>query len=212
MSEKKLRKTDRRTLYTKMVIKDALLALLKNHGFEKATVTALCREAGITRATFYLHYLDLWTVIDEILADALQLAEDRSSPASNTHQVLQQLLNSTDVPKKLQEQDALLPVCQRVAALPKYRVLFLDATLSPYIVSRLFDSEKEKMIPWLMTYCHLPREEAEMLFRFTMYGAFAVNVAMNWTKDDKWYHIQSTLLKFIYGGADTLAKNNTPTH
>ena len=57
-----------------------------------------------------------------------------------------------------------------------------------------------------MEYCHITKEEAEMLFRFTIYGAFAVNVAQGWKKDKKWYRIQSTLLRFIFGGTDTLAK------
>jgi len=206
MLEKKLRKTDRRTLYTEMVIKDALLALLKNNSFEKVTVTALCREADITRATFYLHYMDLWAVLDEVLADALRLAEDTSATGENARVRLQQIANSQNAPERLQEQDDLLPVCQRVAALPKYRVLFLDDTLSPYIVGRIFDAEKDKTLPWLMEYCHITKEEAEMLFRFTIYGAFAVNVAQGWKKDKKWYRIQSTLLRFIFGGTDTLAK------
>ena len=53
------RKTDRRTILTKTVIKDSLLELLAYSVYEKITVTAVCREAGITRATFYLHYQNL---------------------------------------------------------------------------------------------------------------------------------------------------------
>lgn len=52
----KNRKTDRRTLYTKNVIKDALLDALKEKPFEQITVTDVCRRAEITRATYYLHY------------------------------------------------------------------------------------------------------------------------------------------------------------
>ena len=50
------RKTDRRTLYTRQVVKDALLELLVEHHFEDINVTMLCRQAEITRATFYLHF------------------------------------------------------------------------------------------------------------------------------------------------------------
>ena len=206
MAEKKIRKTDRRTLYTKMVIKDSLLELMKKRPFEKITVTALCTQAEITRATFYLHYLDLWAVLDEILAEALRLAEAKTDYRQDARELLKKITVATDAPDKLQEYDALLPVCQRVAALPKYHVLFMDNGLSPYIVSHIFDTEKEKMVPWLMDYCHLPELEAEMLFRFTIYGAFAVNVSLGWKKDKKWYKIQSTLLRFILNGTDALAK------
>ena len=66
----KQRKTDRRTLYTQAVIKDALLELLTVQGFEKITVASLCRQAEITRATFYLHYSDLTAVVDELVDEA----------------------------------------------------------------------------------------------------------------------------------------------
>ena len=45
MAAEKTRKTDRRTLYTKMAIKDSLLALLHGSSFDKLTVTAVCRQA-----------------------------------------------------------------------------------------------------------------------------------------------------------------------
>ena len=206
MAEKKERKTDRRTVYTRQVIKDSLLELMASRSFEKISVTAVCAQAEITRATFYLHYCDLWDVVNEILAEALKLAEGMSSPRDNARQVLAQIVRSDGAPEKLQEYDSLLPVCQRVAALPKYKVLFLDDGLSSYIVSRIFQTEKETMVPWLMDYCGICRDEAEMLFRFTIYGAFEVNKAMGRNKDKRWYHIQSTLLRFILSGTDALAK------
>ena len=51
MEEKNLRKTDRRTMYTRMVIKDALLELLRETDFAEITVAGLCREAEINRGT-----------------------------------------------------------------------------------------------------------------------------------------------------------------
>ena len=38
MAEKKTRKTDRRTLYTRMVIKDALLSLLADKEYADVTI------------------------------------------------------------------------------------------------------------------------------------------------------------------------------
>lgn len=72
-------------------------------------------------------------------------------------------------------------------------------------MGRLFQIEKESMVPWLMEYCHLPQDEAEMLFRFTIYGAFEVNKSLGWVKDKKWYRLQSTLLRFVLSGTDALA-------
>ena len=74
------RKTDRRTLYTRQVVKDALLELLEKNPYDKINVTLLCRQAEITRATFYLHYADLNEVLDEVIAEALDLAEQSGIP------------------------------------------------------------------------------------------------------------------------------------
>lgn len=49
-------KNDRRVRYTKKVIKESLLELLKTTPFEQITVKALCQKAEINRATFYTHY------------------------------------------------------------------------------------------------------------------------------------------------------------
>ena len=76
------RKTDRRTLYTRQVVKDALLELLQKTAYDRINVTMLCRQAEITRATFYLHYEDLNQVLDEVITEALDIAE-RSAPRAS---------------------------------------------------------------------------------------------------------------------------------
>lgn len=72
MPEKKEKKTDRRALYTRMVIKDALLSLLAEKEYADITITDLCREAEINRGTFYLHYDNLREVMDELFDNALK--------------------------------------------------------------------------------------------------------------------------------------------
>ena len=71
MAKEKNRKTDRRTLYTRMVIKDALLSLLADKEYADVTIADLCREAEINRGTFYLHYSNLHEVLEELFDDAL---------------------------------------------------------------------------------------------------------------------------------------------
>ena len=52
---------------TKGMIQDALLELLQSTPYEKITVTALCKQSEITRATFYLHYNNIDDVLEELL-------------------------------------------------------------------------------------------------------------------------------------------------
>jgi AcrR family transcriptional regulator len=49
-------KADQRVRYTKMVIKNSLLELMKEHPISKVTVTDICKQANINRNTFYSHY------------------------------------------------------------------------------------------------------------------------------------------------------------
>ena len=51
-------KGNRRTLYTKKVIKESLIELLKSKEIHQITVTNICKVAEINRGTFYLHYKD----------------------------------------------------------------------------------------------------------------------------------------------------------
>ena len=50
------RKENQRILLTKRMLQEGLLRLLETKSLEKISVTELCREAGINRATFYNHY------------------------------------------------------------------------------------------------------------------------------------------------------------
>lgn len=205
--EGKLKKTDRRTLYTKMVIKDALLELLATNDFEKITVTAACKQAEVSRATFYLHFDDLTAVLDECLADALRIADAAGgNPNTDMLKMMHMIASGEFDTEMLQANDTLLPACQRAADLPKYRPIFLDSGLSDYIIKKMFQAEKERTVPILMEYCCLSKAEAEMLFSFVIYGAFSVNKSMGWNKDRKWYEIQGVLIRFILGGLDVLKK------
>lgn len=205
MEKKTERKMDRRTIYTQNVIKDSLLELLDSHPFEKITVTALCKQAEITRATFYLHYNNLTEVLDSALEDALELTENETNnPGQDILQILE-ILSDKHNPDVIKEHETLLPACQRVADIPKYRALFLDEGLSDYIIKKMYMAEKNKMTPTLMKQWHLTRKEADKLFLFIIYGAYQVNKSMHWKKTEEWYQLQGKLVRFILGGFQTLS-------
>lgn len=66
---------DARIRYTKMVIKDAFIALLQETSISKITVKAICEKAMINRATFYKYYdnpFDLMKKMETELMDHLQ--------------------------------------------------------------------------------------------------------------------------------------------
>ena len=201
MDNRKQRKTDRRTTYTVNTIKDAMLEALERKTFDKITVAGLCRQAEITRTTFYLHFSDITAVLDELLKDALQVAEN--SAKQDRDNILPVLAKEEGL-EKIKENEMLLPVCQRIADSTKYRVLFLDETLSNYILKKMYQFEKDKIMPALMADHKLSKGEAEIVFRFMLHGSFAVNKELNWEKNDKWYLFQKMLLNFVQGGLNNL--------
>lgn len=206
-AEPKSRKTDRRTLYTRNVIKDALLDALTEKSFEQVTVTDVCRRAEITRATYYLHYQSLTEVLDELLSDALQMAaEDCETPDDDVLQILSLLAG--EQPDHLKEKESLLPVCHRVAQLPKYQVIFHDETISNYVVNRIFQCQRKKLAPAFMKVLNLSKKEAELLTLFVITGTYNVNKALNWKKNDTWYKVHSMLLRFTSGGYERLGREN----
>lgn len=61
---------DLRIQRTKTAIKEAFIDLRRRKPIEKITVTELSRHADINKATFYLHYSDIYALSEEI-EDAL---------------------------------------------------------------------------------------------------------------------------------------------
>ena len=192
-----VRKTDRRTVMTKGMIKDALLELLHNTPYEKITVTALCKQSEITRATFYLHYNNIDAVLDELLDDALRLTEFdaiQTLPSAISNRIIENKKNSEEMNP---DPDALLPACQRAASNPKYRILFLDESLSHHMLRKLYQTQKTQRIPEIMRAYHVNEWEAEKIFLYILHGNFAVNKSLGWKKNEDWYHIQKVIKRLL---------------
>ncbi len=60
---------DRRTKYTKKIIKDTLIKLLSEKDIKKVTVSEICKIADVNRATFYRYYVDVYDLLDKIEDD-----------------------------------------------------------------------------------------------------------------------------------------------
>lgn len=64
----KVKDANKSSLKTKAKIRDAFLKLLpERKTSRRMKVTELCREAGIQRSTFYIHYKDIYDVEDSLI-------------------------------------------------------------------------------------------------------------------------------------------------
>lgn len=197
---------DKRTVITKAAIKEGMLELIGKTPFNYVTVASLCREAGVGRATFYTHYTGLMDVIDELADDAINATKRGGKNPFAASAVLGEKMRETTDPAVLEPYMNLLPVCQRVADNPKYSGLFKDPFVSEYIIMRIYNNERGENIKYLTENYNITAEQADKLFLFTITGAFEVNRAMGWKKNEAWYNVQKVLLTYMEGGCNALAK------
>lgn len=59
---------DRRIIRTKEAIRDALITLIEEKGFDAVSVINITSRADINRGTFYLHYRDKYDLLEQIEA------------------------------------------------------------------------------------------------------------------------------------------------
>ncbi|MFD0694337.1 TetR/AcrR family transcriptional regulator [Paenibacillus sp. GCM10027628] len=64
--------TDLRILRTKKLIEDTLLQLIEEKGFEHITVRDLTQRAMLNRGTFYLHYRDIFDLLEKFETETIQ--------------------------------------------------------------------------------------------------------------------------------------------
>lgn len=74
---------NQRVTVSKRILKEGLLRLLEQGPLESVTVTTLCREANINRATFYRHYSSPRDVLMELERDMVrEIGKDMKMPSA----------------------------------------------------------------------------------------------------------------------------------
>src|SRR5215813_5825557 len=63
------RKTDPRVIRTRQMLRDALIALILQKGFDNISIQDITDQAGLRRATFYMHYKDKEELLRAILRE-----------------------------------------------------------------------------------------------------------------------------------------------
>lgn len=183
MQRKEINTEDRRTKYTRKVIRDAMMELLNTKPYSKISVTEICRLAEINRGTFYIHYYD----VDDVLDDILNLS---FSGVSGT-------IDHVLCPHK---ETCTYPFCQKVQDNAELRPLFMDDTISEKIVKKLSDNSKEGFISYLMRHSNLTFEQAEAIFYFQINGCLTINRLMLKNHCRDWHAIQECVDRFIRAG------------
>ncbi|GAA0711902.1 TetR/AcrR family transcriptional regulator [Paraclostridium ghonii] len=90
---------DRRILKTRSVIKESLTVLMKEKPFDKITIKDITEKANINRATFYLHYMDKYDLLEQsqdeilneiknVLSNAFKIFNPESLPIQDENTII----------------------------------------------------------------------------------------------------------------------------
>lgn len=183
VNRREVNSEDRRTKYTRRVIREALMELLKTKPYTKVSATEICRMADINRGTFYIHYYVLDDVLDDILDQAF-------CDVSGT-------IDHVLCPQK---ETCTYPFCQKVQSNPELGVLFSDQAISEKIIERLAEKSKPGFVAYLMEHSQLTYEQAESIFYFQINGCMTINRMMLQNNSQDWHAVQQTIDRFIRAG------------
>lgn len=191
----KQRTPDRRTTYTKDLIKKTFLFLMQKNKFTKISVTLLCKTAEINRGTFYLHYCDLYHVLEELISD--MLVETTS------------LIDHIICPVHAEDR-CTYPFCAKIHGETTYQVLFLDESISSLLIDKIAEKGKESFVTWVMKHSLLTFEEAEAIYYFQINGCLAINRQALKNHSPNWQTVQSTIDQFIKCGLNSFILTDLP--
>lgn len=124
---------NQRIMLTRRRLKEALLRLLESAPLDKISVTQLCQEAGVNRATFYRHYTSQEDVLLEIQQDTLDN--------------IQSLLGRFDVWGRISPWDQTFLICKYLWEHPREARLFLsNSDIGSDFAEKLFQCVKGRRL------------------------------------------------------------------
>jgi AcrR family transcriptional regulator len=183
---------DLRVKRTRKMLRDALVELIDEKGFESITVTDLAERAMINRATFYRHYRDKEDLfercIDETVEELARVAEsviyelrDRATLADALYYILladfKYLAENADFGQVMLGRDYLMKLGKHHAELFD---LPIDQGRMPYDVSLSFSAAGYigAMSWWLEN--EMPYSPEEMARSVSFVAIHGVYAARNW--------------------------------
>ncbi|MFW2488670.1 TetR/AcrR family transcriptional regulator [Clostridium chromiireducens] len=152
-------KADRRVKYTKMIIKNSLLELMKERPISKVTVTDICKKADINRNTFYSHYANQFELLSNIEGELYE----------EIRQVAERTLNLENYEKLSYE------ICKYIKANSNIcGVLFSENGDKELLERILYISHELNIEKWKKEEKYIDQKLFDNWYTFTAYGTIAV--------------------------------------
>lgn len=158
--------TDRRVRYTKMVLKQTLMKMLQDKPLKKISTSELCRQADISRNTFYTYYRDP--------EELLQMLMD-----SFSQKLYETVLNQLEVPDIL---NSAKSVCDLVKQEPELSKWLLTHLQNSKFVQKTIDVAKERTLAYYRKLNpSLSDRDYDYLFSYMAYGT--LHLLLSWVEN-----------------------------
>lgn len=166
-----MKKEDLRITKTKQAIKESFIALVKQKGYNKVSVTDIVNKANINRNTFYLHYQDKEDLIKKLLNDsALKIGKLLGYADFLKH------TNFSNI-SELQIRWGLRIILNNMEdELDLYKTVLDDISLQGY-----FDHVLETMKTAIAVLLDVSNPKSNLVFEYTMSGIFGL--VKQWIKN-----------------------------
>ncbi|HBR30711.1 MAG TPA: TetR/AcrR family transcriptional regulator [Clostridiales bacterium] len=163
------KKDDRRVKYTKMVLKDSFITLLEKKDISKISITEICENADINRATFYAHYNDQYDFMNQIQDELLGNVENHLAAFSKN-----------DLPIAIV--DMVEQIFEYIKENARICKLLLSDRGDLNFQKRVFMLVYENIINNIVWNDSISKEDAEYIHAFTLTGC--IGVIQKWLNDD----------------------------
>lgn len=176
------KKMDPRVMRTRQLLRDALVELIDEQGYEKITVQDITQRATLNRATFYLHYRDkldlLYQSSEEILHELV----------GSIHPTFEEKRDFDLLPYYDQPHETFMHLFEQIALNSKLYKVYLTEKDIPYFSAGL----KKIIIDFVSSGIQLMEPDdqkltvpREMAIRF--YAAAFLEVIVWWLENDMPY-------------------------
>lgn len=157
---------DRRTKYTKNVIRESLLEIMEEKEISKVTVTEICEIADINRATFYKYYLDVYDLLKQIEDELFEEFKESlgKSKETDTKKMVLELIKTIGRNKYL------------------FKVLLSPNGNKDFLLTLMYYAREQLFNEWEKKFKDLSNEEFNYVFMYVANGLIAVSQL--WVKND----------------------------
>ena len=133
-----VKKLDPRVIRTRQLLRDALVSLIAEKGFDAITVQDIVDRATLNRATFYLHYQDKHELLIKSLHDEIDELMADIGPAEDSDQLV------VEGPRR-----PIVKVFQHVAQHARFYQVMMGAAGVPSFIAAVRDYIAEITLHWL---------------------------------------------------------------